>query len=150
MREPNSGGGQVVHDLVVDDGVASRGHRLGVFDSNWRLVGVRLAPHATFGYVCVINFAWAFFACREINIIRERINRGPFPMVPAKESKVETQWKALGVCVGCGIDIKGGGVVEGKGGMKWHKDCFLCCECMGSLVGGSYEEVSSRSRLLCD
>ncbi len=48
---------QIVIQLIVDDGVPSRGHRLNIFDSAFRTVGIAVGPHPRFGFVCVMDFA---------------------------------------------------------------------------------------------
>jgi len=47
----------VVMALIVDDGVADRGHRTNIFAPRWRLAGVGCGTHATYRTVCVINYA---------------------------------------------------------------------------------------------
>lgn len=48
---------QVVMNLIVDDGVPSRGHRTNIFAQNWSLAGTGCGGHATYGTVCVVNYA---------------------------------------------------------------------------------------------
>lgn len=48
-------GRDVVVDLIVDDGVANRGHRRNIFDPNVHIAGVGCGPHRTYGMVCVID-----------------------------------------------------------------------------------------------
>lgn len=50
-------GRDVVAQLVVDDGVPSRGHRENIFNPQFRLVGVACGPHPTYEVVCVMDFA---------------------------------------------------------------------------------------------
>ncbi len=47
----------VLLQLLVDDGVASRGHRRNILDARMRLVGVGCAAHPRFRTVCVMNHA---------------------------------------------------------------------------------------------
>ncbi|TVQ16690.1 MAG: CAP domain-containing protein [Leptolyngbya sp. DLM2.Bin15] len=51
-----STGQQVVLDLIVDDGVADRGHRTNIFDPSWTHTGAGCGPHAEYRTVCVINY----------------------------------------------------------------------------------------------
>lgn len=140
-------GYQVVEDLIVDDGVPSRGHRLGVFDPAYFFVGIAIQHHKTFGFCCALNFANAHAVpALELDgetsgfaVIEERMRKGPVKIEPAVDrttggiKKVETQWGKLGVCGRCGEDLHGGSVIEANK-LKYHKECFACWECGGSLV----------------
>jgi uncharacterized protein YkwD len=53
-------GRDVIEDMIIDDGVQSRGHRRNTFDATARVVGVGCAPHPRYGVVCVIDAAGAF------------------------------------------------------------------------------------------
>ena len=46
----------VVRSLIVDDGVANRGHRTVIFTSNLRFAGVGCGPHAAYDYLCVMDY----------------------------------------------------------------------------------------------
>jgi uncharacterized protein YkwD len=50
----------VVVRLIVDDGVRSRGHRKNIFSRDYRVAGAAAGFHATYGAMCVIDFAGAF------------------------------------------------------------------------------------------
>jgi uncharacterized protein YkwD len=50
-------GRDVIIQLLVDDGVPSRGHRKALFNKAYRLAGVSCGPHPTFETACVIDFA---------------------------------------------------------------------------------------------
>jgi len=43
--------------LIVDDGVRSRWHRLGVFNEKYRHVGVAVGHHSKYDVMCVIDYA---------------------------------------------------------------------------------------------
>lgn len=47
----------VVRQLIVDDGVVRRGHRLLVFSGQYRFAGVACGPHATYGAMCVVDMS---------------------------------------------------------------------------------------------
>ena len=50
----------VVMQLIVDDGVPSRGHRVTTLNPVFRAVGVACAPHPAMRPVCVVELAAAF------------------------------------------------------------------------------------------
>jgi uncharacterized protein YkwD len=47
----------VVIDLLVDDGVPNRGHRLLLLDKRFRYAGAACGPHKTYGTMCVIDLS---------------------------------------------------------------------------------------------
>ncbi len=47
----------VVIQLLVDDGIRSRGHRKNIFDPEFRVVGVGCGQHAGYRAMCVTTFA---------------------------------------------------------------------------------------------
>jgi hypothetical protein len=49
--------GEVVMQLLIDDGVPGRGHRRNILDPKFRTVGIGCGKHARFRTVCVIDFA---------------------------------------------------------------------------------------------
>lgn len=51
---------QVVIQLLVDDGVASRGHRKNIFNPDLHQAGAGTAPHRDYRVVTVIDFADGF------------------------------------------------------------------------------------------
>lgn len=129
---------QIIEDLIVDDGVPSRGHRLGIYDPAFRVAGVCMGPHKTFGACCVIEFANRF-EDDEARLVA-RVASGPPAVVAGKEA-VKTQWKDLGTCPGCKETIRGGSVMEALG-HKWHAECFACQAegCNLKLRGVPYQE----------
>ena len=49
----------VVRQLIIDDGVPDRGHRLSIFEPSLTAAGVSCRPHARYGWMCVIDLAGA-------------------------------------------------------------------------------------------
>jgi len=47
----------VVIQLIVDDGVSGRGHRVNIFNPSFRRAGAACGSHAEYGTMCVIDFA---------------------------------------------------------------------------------------------
>lgn len=47
----------VVRQLIVDSGVADRGHRQDIFGHGYQAVGVGCADHSRYGAMCVIEYA---------------------------------------------------------------------------------------------
>jgi uncharacterized protein YkwD len=59
---PMVSGSDVVENLIVDDGVADRGHRRNIYDATAKVVGIACGPHPRFTATCVIVQAGAFTA----------------------------------------------------------------------------------------
>jgi uncharacterized protein YkwD len=47
----------VVSQLIVDDGVADRGHRIALFDPGYTKTGVSCGAHSVYGAMCVVTYA---------------------------------------------------------------------------------------------
>jgi uncharacterized protein YkwD len=48
---------EVVRQLIVDDGVADRGHRTVILDAHMSVAGVACGPHAAWRWMCVVDLA---------------------------------------------------------------------------------------------
>lgn len=51
-------GEAVVIQLIVDDGVADRGHRTNIFRPGYVSAGAACGPHRAYRYMCVIDFGY--------------------------------------------------------------------------------------------
>jgi len=47
----------VINQLLIDDGVANRGHRKSLLNSSWRYAGIACGFHGRYGTMCVFDFA---------------------------------------------------------------------------------------------
>jgi len=131
----------IVLDLIIDDGVPSRGHRNGVLNPEYDTVGVAYGHHTTFGMMAAMEFACGWEGSDMF--IRARKQSGPVKLSPHTLAKAKaaasTQW-ALGSCAICKEPIKGGKVIESQQiGGRVHAACFNCKSCAKSLVGGTYK-----------
>ncbi|CAE7219871.1 pxl-1, partial [Symbiodinium sp. CCMP2592] len=132
----------VVLDLIIDDGVPSRGHRLGVLDPRYDTVGVSYGSHCTFGRLAALEFARGWEP--DELAMSDRRKAGPHRISPevmaAAKAKAETAW-SLGSCPVCGEPIKGGKVTELAEMGKLHAACFKCSNagCGCALAGVPYK-----------
>lgn len=53
----NDQGRAVLIQLIVDDGVANRGHRTNIYKKEFNRVGIACGPHKVYGTMCVQTFA---------------------------------------------------------------------------------------------
>eukprot|EP01013_Petalomonas_cantuscygni_P023139 TRINITY_DN44514_c0_g1_i1.p1 TRINITY_DN44514_c0_g1~~TRINITY_DN44514_c0_g1_i1.p1 ORF type:complete len:729 (+),score=125.26 TRINITY_DN44514_c0_g1_i1:102-2288(+) len=62
---------EIVRALLVDDGVASRGHRKTILNPEFAVVGVASSAHCSWGFVSVHNFAAKFTAATSLPAMPE-------------------------------------------------------------------------------
>ena len=48
---------EILLQMLVDDGVSSRGHRRNLVQPDFRFIGLAMGPHPTYNHLCVIKFA---------------------------------------------------------------------------------------------
>ena len=56
----NSSAIGILVNLLVDDGVPSRGHRTNIFNEQFKVCGVGYGYHKNFKHCCVIDYAGGF------------------------------------------------------------------------------------------
>lgn len=148
---------QIVEDLVIEDGVPSRGHRLCIYEPGYAVAAAQMGVHSVFGQMVAILFVSASgYESAGAQAIAPRKAAGPSTLAATDNSaQGRTQWEGvLGNCRGCREPIKGGSVIETKMLGKFHKACFKCTGCATPLVGVPYKTTpdvpDSKKRLFCE
>ena len=120
----------ILDDLIIDDGVADRGHRLSIFNEKFNAAGCAIGLHSVFGYVVAIEFVGGWEEGSSAASERDADRAARIASLPAAApmASTRTQWVGeLGQCVSCGEAISGGTVVTvDKLGGKMHQSCFRC------------------------
>ena len=142
-------GESIVDDLVVDDGVKNRGHRLCIYDARWHIVAVAVGAHSTYANMVALEFAVAFQD--DDSLVAARRAAPPPPRTRGVSSRAQgggTCWD-LGVCRGCALPVKGGSVVDVPKLGKWHEACFVCSRCEEPLSGKQTRKKEEGGFLFC-
>jgi len=58
-------GREIVCQLLIDDGVPNRGHRVMIFSDDFNYAGVSIMTHKKYGYMCVTDFAAEFIPSKK-------------------------------------------------------------------------------------
>lgn len=56
----NLNGRDIIISLIVDDGVSNRGHRINLFSTDFKKVGVACSFHSEYKVCCVFDYATEF------------------------------------------------------------------------------------------
>lgn len=51
---------RIVASMLIDDGVPSRGHRQNLLDARFKVIGVAIGTHPSYGHMCVIDLAGSY------------------------------------------------------------------------------------------
>ena len=69
---------EIVIQMIVDDGVPSRGHRSNIMSGNFEKVGVAIGKHKTFQCVCALEF-WGKGKKENLSFDKYEIDKGEWP-----------------------------------------------------------------------
>lgn len=53
---------RIIIQLIIDDGVPSRGHRDNIYETKWTDVGFAWGHHKTYNIMCTMDFAYGYSA----------------------------------------------------------------------------------------
>ena len=103
----------ILVNLIVDDGVADRGHRIALFNPDWDTAGAGCGPHAEYGTVCVVDYASAPRGAAAEDRKFSVVNNGTVDLLSLKIAGAEVLGGALPVGAsrqvslgdGCEVDL---------------------------------------------
>ena len=139
----------IIDDLIIDDGVPSRGHRLALFDPRFKVGGVGVSTHRVFGHVVVINMATAMLvdddfcdknneSCKILEIMcagREESNAMKSDILATLKDRAERLRRRV---------IEGPPVISqptlAAASTQW-KDIGICHRCRQEILGGRVVEI---------
>jgi len=88
---------EIMVNLIVDDGVADRGHRIALFNADWSSAGAGCGPHSGYRAVCVVDYAsaprGAVAADRQFSVV----NNGTVDLLSLKVAGAEVLGAVLPV-----------------------------------------------------
>lgn len=124
----------VIMNLIVDDGVADRGHRTAIFSPNWTESGVGCGAHASIRTVCVINYIKA-----------PRATAAGSQLTVIHNGTVEL--RSLKVA---GVDILGGSLAPGQSRNIVLSETQACEVTLTIELGDNYLPLDWKELYLCD
>lgn len=78
-------GKRIISQLLIDDGVPSRGHRVNILRESFLSVGVAINTHPNYGMICVIDYAGRYTDKPEVARADPRIPAG-FAVTPVSSA----------------------------------------------------------------
>ena len=99
---------KVMLSLIVDDGVSDRGHRINMFKPEWTMAGAGCGPHATYGSVCVIEYAKAPRGAAAADQQFTVVNNGTVELQALKVAGVDVLSSPLGISQARNIQLSDG------------------------------------------
>lgn len=51
---------EILANLIIDDGVKGRGHRMAIFNQDFKTCGIGQAYHSAYGVCTIIDYAQAY------------------------------------------------------------------------------------------
>jgi uncharacterized protein YkwD len=90
----------VVRELIIDSGVASRGHRRNLFHDGLLSAGVACGPHRDYGAMCVMDFAGRPLPAaglrqaglRQAGLRQASLRQASIQPIPAPAAQVSGDW----------------------------------------------------------
>lgn len=144
---------RVIDDLIVDDGVPSRGHRVALFNPRLKIGGVGLGNHAVFGHIVVVNMADSLleesdvpelvgdyegdYAKEEVQRLTKMVRERAAHLVDRQKSgplQLPETWELL---------EKRKKDMNAESGTQWGV-MGLCCGCGETIRGGRTMEVACK------
>ncbi|MEL7350521.1 MAG: CAP domain-containing protein [Cyanobacteria bacterium P01_A01_bin.116] len=124
----------VLMNLLIDDGVADRGHRTNLFSPEWTMAGVGCGPHATIRTVCVIDYVKAPQTTAS-NSQLSIVNNGTVELLSLKVAS---------------LDILGGPLAPGESRKILLNNEQACDVTLNIYMGGNYQPLDWEGLNICN
>jgi uncharacterized protein YkwD len=103
---------KVMLNLIVDDGVANRGHRTNIFSPDWSMMGAGCGAHATYGAVCVMEYAKAPRGSASSDQQFSIVNNGTIDLLSLKIADADVLGETLAIGQSRNIPLSNGCTVD--------------------------------------